>query len=172
MSEKPRESETRQGGGMSEEEIKKAKARMDRYQYEDGKLVEKKEESSDKREGAEARQREEIIAGLVKHQIETEKDSIIDQERAKEYWENFYDNATQGQKMDMQVNEIYAQRYEKGLAKKKDDLAILEEKLRLADTKSEEKNIQGQIEQLKEYIAENEKDVIERRGFLKPKKQK
>ena len=163
--------------GMSEEEVAKAKAEIDKFEYIGGKFVRKGSESHEKAKAQKmgemkAEQREEIIDGLVQHQIEENPNAIVDKEQAKKYWGRFYDEASQGARMDMQINESYAQKYEEGLELMKRDLLILEQKLGLAETKEEKREVTREIEKLREDIEEQKGEIHARRGYGKPKKEK
>ncbi len=163
--------------GMSEEEVAKAKAQMDEMEYIGGKFVRKGSEShkkakEQKMEEQIAEQREEIIDGLVRHQIEENPNAIVDKEQAKKYWGRFYDESSNGARMDMQINESYAQKYEEGLELMKRDMLILEQKLGLAESKEEKREVTREIEKLREDIVEQQNEIHARRGYGKPKKEK
>ena len=171
----PQEEPSSEKVGMSPEELAKAKTQMDEWKYEGGKFVkegsaaEKKTEKQ-RDEEEKAKQRESIITGLVKHQVESNPNAIVDMEQAKKYWGRFYDEANQGEKLDMQINESYAQKYEEGIRQKRDGVLILEQKLNLAESKKEKEEIIGEIEKLREDILSNEGEIHARRGYRKPKK--
>ncbi len=164
-------------GRMSPEEIAAAKTKMDEFEYIGGKLIKRGSEShkkaqEQKMEEDKAKQREKIIDGLVQHQIEENPNAIVDKEQAKKYWGRFYDESSQGAKMDMQINEVYAKRYEEGFRTMKDEMLILEQKLSLAETEKEKRGILGDIEKLREEINNQQDEIHARGGYGKPKKGK
>ncbi len=165
---------------MTPEEVAAAKADMANLEYIGGKFVRKGSEShikateqkveQEKAKEDAAKQREEIINGLIQHQIEENPNAIVDKEQAKKYWGRFYDQANQGAKNEMQIHELYAQKYEQGIDLMKNDLAILEQKLTLAESKEEKRELKRKIEEAKEGIEEQKQEIHARRGYGKPKK--
>ncbi|MSU54695.1 MAG: hypothetical protein EXS48_02605 [Candidatus Staskawiczbacteria bacterium] len=169
-------------GVMTPEEVAAAKADMDKLEYIGGKFVkrgseshrkatEQKAEQEKAKEDA-AKQREEIIDGLVQHQIEENPNAIIDKEQAKKYWGRFYDQANQGAKNEMQIHELYAQKYEQGVEGYKNEILVLEQKLILAESKKEKEEITEKIKKLEEDIEDQKGEIHARRGYGKPKKEK
>ncbi len=115
-------------------------------------------------------QREDIIEGKIKNQIESNPDAIVDAEQARKYWGRLYDQAGDGDKMDMQINEIYAKRYEQGAESMRNKVLILEQKLQLAKDEAEKQALNSEITQLNNDIASNEREAHYRRGYNNPKK--
>ncbi|MBI2054121.1 MAG: hypothetical protein HYT36_02210 [Candidatus Staskawiczbacteria bacterium] len=115
-------------------------------------------------------QREEIISGKVKNQIESNPNAIVDTDQARKYWGRLYDETGDGDRMDMQINEIYAKRYEQGAQNNRDKILLAEQKLKFAKNKAEEQALLSQIEQLKDDILFNEKEANASRGYNNPKK--
>ena len=56
--------------------------------------------------------KEQTILGKIKDMIKANPNATIDAEQARKYWEGLYDKAGNGEKMEMQINEMYAQKYE------------------------------------------------------------
>jgi len=115
-------------------------------------------------------QRENIVAGKIKNQIEANPDAIVDVEQARKYWGRLYDEAGNGNRMDMQINEIYAQRYEEGVRQMKDRILVEEQRLKFVKNEAEKQAILSNIEQLRKDIASNEKESHDRRGYNNPGK--
>ena len=164
-------------GRMSPEEIVVAKAKMDEFEYIGGKFIKRgseyhKKAQEQKMKEDKAKQREEIIEGLVQHQVEENPNAIVDHEQAKKYWGRFYDKASQGVRMDMHINESYAQKYEEVFEMMKNEMLILEQKLNLTETKKEKREVTEQIEKLREEMNSQQDEIHARRGYGKPKKEK
>lgn len=120
-------------------------------------------------EGQEAvdkfRQREEIINGRIKHQIEANPNSIVDVEQARSYWGELYDNAGSGQRLEMQLNEIYAQKYEESAKLAAERMMKLEEELNDAENEDDRQSILARIVEERDFIQEMNNEANQRRGY-------
>ena len=120
-------------------------------------------ESPEEAEGRE--QREKIIMGKIKAQIEANPNSWVDVEQAKKYWGDIYDNARDIPKMEMQLNEIYAQKYEEMVKLARERMMALEENLNNAGSEEESKEIIKKIIEEREFAQEMEKEADARRNY-------
>jgi len=109
-------------------------------------------------------QREKIIEGKIKAQREANPNSVIIVEQARKYWGKLYDNASPGMRMDSQVEESYATRYEKGLIWMRKEMLNLEAQLNKTQTESERQKLLKSIADLRNNIGEQEMVISERRA--------
>jgi len=122
-----------------------------------------KEESQEAIERA--KQREEIISGKIKQQIEANPNAIVDVEQARKYWGRMYDEAGQGGKMEMQLNEIYAQKYESYAKFARERMMALEQKLNEATSEEEKQSILVKIVEERDFAIEMEDEAKHRRSY-------
>jgi hypothetical protein len=112
-----------------------------------------------------ARQRDAVISGKIKHQIEANPSTFIDVEQARTYWGRMYDEAEQGARLEMQLNEIYAQKYEEYAKSARERMVLLERKLGKAKSEREIQTILVKIVEERDFIIEMEKEARCRRGY-------
>lgn len=112
-----------------------------------------------------AKQREEIISGKIKHQIEANPNAIVDVEQARKYWGRMYDEAGQGDKLEMQLNEIYAQKYEDYAKFARERMLALEQQLNEATSEEETQSILVKIVEERNFAIEMEEEAKHRRSY-------
>jgi len=111
------------------------------------------------------KQREEVITGKVKGQIEANPNSLVDIEQAKKYWGRIYDETNKGDRMEMQLNEIYAQKYEENARFSRDQILKLEQQLDDAGTEAEKQAIFAKIAEWRDNIQLAEEEAKHRRNY-------
>lgn len=122
-------------------------------------------EDLNEEELAKYKQREYIIMGKVKAQIEANPNAIVDVEQAKKYWGRMYDEAGQGSKLEMQINEIYAQRYEEMARLARERMMKLEQELNNVQNEAEKQAILAKIVEEREFLQEMEQEAKQRRSY-------
>ena len=113
-------------------------------------------------------QRGQIILGKVKHQIEANPNAIVDVEQAKKYWGRLYDEAGNGDRMEMQINEIYAQRYEEMARYARERMLVLEQQLNSAQSEGEKQALLSEIVAERDFAIEMEQEAKNRRSYTNP----
>ena len=116
----------------------------------------------------EYQQREQIILGKIKHQIEANPNAIVDVEQAKKYWGRLYDEAGNGDRMEMQINEIYAQRYEEMAKYARERMLALEKQLNSAQSEGEKQALLSKIVEERDFAIEIEQEAKHRRSYTNP----
>lgn len=133
------------------------------WDYSKAMVLLSKEESQEAIE--KAKQREGIISGKIKQQIEANPDAIIDVEQARKYWGQMYDEADQGAKLEMQLNEIYAKKYEEYARLSRERMLVLEQKLNEAGSEKETQSLLAQLVEERDFGIEMEREANCRRGY-------
>ena len=113
-------------------------------------------------------QREQIILGKIKHQIEANPNAIVDVEQAKKYWGRLYDEAGNGDRMEMEINEIYAQRYEEMAKYARERMLALEQQLNSAKSEGEKQALLSKIVEERDFAIEIEQEAKHRRSYTNP----
>ncbi len=110
------------------------------------------------------KQREEVILGKIKGQIEANPDALIDTEQARKYWGRIYDESGKsGERMEMQMNELYAQKYQEIARAAREQMMLLERSLNSAKDEAEKQAILSQIVNERDTAIEMEKEAAKRR---------
>lgn len=123
-------------------------------------------EEEAKEEADRLKQREEIITGKVKAQIEScPPNAWVDAEAARKRWGKIYDSTSQTGKSEMQLNEIYAQIYEKNARLAREKIIELESELNEAKTEAEKQAILVKIVKDRNFAQEMENEATERRKY-------
>ena len=112
-----------------------------------------------------ARQREQFISGRIKHQIEANPNAVVDVEQARKYWGRMYDEADQGERLEGQLNEIYAQKYEEYARLARERMLELEQKLNHTTTEEEQQSLLVKIVEERTLAMEMEAEAKNRRGY-------
>jgi hypothetical protein len=112
-----------------------------------------------------ARQRDAVISGKIKHQIEANPSTFIDVEQARTYWGRMYDEAEQGARLEMQLNEIYAQKYEDYAKFARERMMALEQKLNEATSEEEKQSILAKIIEERDFAIEMGEEAKHRRSY-------
>jgi len=112
-----------------------------------------------------AKQREEIILGKVKLLIEANPNAYVDVDQARKFWGDLYDNAHPGSKLEMQVNEIYAQKYEKIALLAMERMKELEQKANSAETEEEVQEFLVKIIDERNFAIEMGEEAQHRRSY-------
>ena len=133
------------------------------WDYSKAMVMLSEEESQDAIE--KAKQREEIITGKIKHQIEANPNATVDVEQARKYWGRMYDKAGQGSKLEMQLNEIYAQKYEESARLARERMMELEQKLNEARSEEEKQALLVKIVEERDFATEMEEEAKHRRSY-------
>jgi len=133
------------------------------WDYSKAMVMLSKEESQEAIERA--KQRESIISGKIKHQIEANPNAIVDVEQARKYWGQMYDEAGQGSKLEMQLNEIYAQKYEDYVKFARERMMALEQQLNKATSEEETQSILAKIIDERNFAIEMEEEAKHRRSY-------
>jgi len=113
----------------------------------------------------EHKQREDVIMGKVKGQIEANPNAFVDIEQAKKYWGRIYDETDKGERMEMQLHEIYAQKYEEMARFSRERIAELEQKLNDVETEAEKQAILAKIAEWRDNIQVTEEEAKQRRNY-------
>ena len=113
-------------------------------------------------------QREQIILGKIKHQIEANPNAIVIVEEAKKYWGKLYDEAGNGDRMEMQINEVYAQRYEEMAKYARERMLVLEQQLNSAQNEGEKQALLSKIVEERDFAIEIEQEAKHRRSYTNP----
>jgi hypothetical protein len=111
------------------------------------------------------RQRSAVIIGRIKHQIESNPDAFIDEEKAWECWGSIYDEAGNGERMDMQLNEIYAQKYEEMARLATEKMNEYERQLSSAKSDNERRQILERLIEQRDFAIEMKEEAKKRRGY-------
>ncbi len=111
------------------------------------------------------KQREQIVMGKIKAQIEANPNAtLVDMEQAKKYWGRLYDEAGSGQRMEAQVNEIYAQRYEELAKAATERMQDMEKQLNKVQTDMEKQALFAKIAEERDFIIEMTREALQRRS--------
>lgn len=110
-------------------------------------------------------QREAIVGGKIKNQIESNPQATVDVEGARRYWRRMYDEAGNGQRMEMQLNEIYAQKYEVAARLARERMQVLELELNLVTARGEREAVLAKIVEEREFAIEMDAEANARRGY-------
>lgn len=112
------------------------------------------------------KQRDQIIMGKIKAQIEANPNAtLVDMEQAKKYWGRLYDEAGSGQRMEAQVNEIYAQKYEEMAKAATERMQDLEKQLNNVRTEAEKQALFAKIAEERDFIIEMKRESMQRRSY-------
>jgi hypothetical protein len=133
------------------------------WDYSEAMVMLSEEESQEAVERA--KQREEIISGKIKKQIEANPNAIVDVEQARKYWGRLFDEAGQGDKLEMQLNEIYAQKYEEAARLARERMMELEQKLNDAKSEDEKQALLVKIVEERDFAKEMEQEASHRRSY-------